>query len=504
MGRRDDFIRSLGVEAYRVGGSVRDEILGLTPKDDDYLVRGVSLEKLHALLDEALGATGSIKPLRMRQGAQFGWRVLHKNLGAVEITLPRAERGTGDRQSMEVYVDPSMTLEEDAKRRDFTFNALYKRIDDQQMTIDPYVGTDGVFIDPTGCGLYDLQHRLIRTTHPESFADDPLRILRALRFNARGFDFTLDAMTEMFKYGPGVDGMTAKGYASGTLYDEFCKILMGERPSTALRAARDSNVLRYAMPEIWAMMGFEQGSRYHDLTTDEHTFVALETAAKVDAPLRVRWALLFHDAGKPDTAWKGEDGRLHYYWDKSHGDPAEVGYLSPYDGHVLMNHEDYSEVLWREAAERMNVPARIREDVATLIREHMLNVSPKNLGVKVRRMRVRMGDVMLRDLFLMRACDLSGKGSKKRNQKQIAGVAAMESARQDASCARVPASRKDLAVSGNDCFAKGLRDRSIGGALDVILDEVVCDPSPQKLSRAWQLSRVESLANHIKKVTGNA
>jgi tRNA nucleotidyltransferase (CCA-adding enzyme) len=118
-----------------------------------------------------------------------------------------------------------------------------------------------------------------------------------------------------------VDGMTAKGYASGTLYDEFCKILMGDRPHTALRHARDTQVLQFAMPEIWPMCGFDQGSRYHDLTTDEHTFVALETAAHVDAPLRVRWALLFHDAGKPDTAWKGDDGRMHYY---AHGEASRI------------------------------------------------------------------------------------------------------------------------------------------------------------------------------------
>jgi tRNA nucleotidyltransferase (CCA-adding enzyme) len=72
-------------------------------------------------------------------------------------------------------------------------------------------------------------------------------------------------------------------------------------------------VLAVVLPELAPMLGFEQGSRYHDLNTDEHTFKALETAAHVDAPLRVRWALLFHDAGKPDSAWVGKDGRKHYY-----------------------------------------------------------------------------------------------------------------------------------------------------------------------------------------------
>jgi tRNA nucleotidyltransferase (CCA-adding enzyme) len=489
MGRRDDFIRSLGVEAYRVGGSVRDEIMGIQPKDDDYLVRGVTLHKLVEILAAAVcgDKPNKITPLRMRQGAQFGWRVSSKRLGVVEITLPRSERGTGDRQSMEVYVDPNMSLAEDAQRRDFTFNALYKRIDADRVLFS----VENPIVDPTGCGLYDLQHRLIRTTHHLSFEDDPLRILRALRFNARGFDLTMDTQAQMSVFAAGVDGMTAKGYASGTLYDEFCKILMGENVAGALRNARDTQVLRYAMPEIWAMCGFEQGSRYHDLTTDEHTFVALETAAKVDAPLRVRWALLFHDAGKPDCAWTGEDGRLHYY---AHGEAgSEQDLIDPYDGHINMDHEEYGEILWREAAARMNVPAKMREDVATLIREHMLNVSPKNLGTKVRRMRVRLGDDLLHDLFLMRACDLSGKGSKMRNIKQIESVAAMERERNIALVACVPASRKDLAIKGGDAIALGHVDRDIGRVLDAVLDEVVCDPSELKLSREWQLSRLETL-----------
>jgi tRNA nucleotidyltransferase/poly(A) polymerase len=488
MGRRDDFIRSLGVEAYRVGGSVRDEILGLSPKDDDYLVRGVSLVGLESELRHRLEPGGKITPLRMRQGAQFGWRVSSKRLGVVEITLPRAERGTGDRQSMEVYVDPHMSLEDDAQRRDFTFNALYRRIDDVQMVLDPVAGAP--LVDPTGCGLYDLTHRLIRTTHERSFEDDPLRTLRALRFVARGFDMTDEVREQMLCFADCVDGMTAKGYASGTLYDEFCKILMGERPATALRAARDLQVLRFAMPEIWAMCDFEQGSRYHDMTTDEHTFVALETAARVDAPLRVRWALLFHDAGKPDCAWIGDDGRLHYYRHKDHTSEDNI---DPGDGHIQMDHEEYGEILWREAAARMNVPAKMREDVALLIREHMLNVSPRNLHVKVRRMRVRLGDDLLRDLFMMRACDLSGKGEKKRNMQAIEAVTQMEVIRQQSAVDKVPARRKDLHVTGGDLMAMEYKGRTIGRVQDAILDEVVCDPSPLKLTREWQMLRAAAL-----------
>jgi tRNA nucleotidyltransferase (CCA-adding enzyme) len=91
-------------------------------------------------------------------------------------------------------VDPSITLEEDAQRRDFTFNALYK-IADPSTSVLP----DGspVVIDPTGNGLDDLQRRIIRVTHYDSFRDDPLRILRALRFVARGYDLEAETLALM-------------------------------------------------------------------------------------------------------------------------------------------------------------------------------------------------------------------------------------------------------------------------------------------------------------------
>jgi tRNA nucleotidyltransferase (CCA-adding enzyme) len=161
-----------------------------------------------------------------------------------------------------------------------------------------------------------------------------------------------------------------------------------------------------------------------------------------------------------------------------------------------MDHEEYGMILWEEACSRMNVPARMRDDVALLIREHMLNVSPKNMGVKIRRMRARLGDDLLRDLLLMRTCDLSGKGSKTRNLNQINSVAKMERIRQDAASARVPAKRSDLLVGGGDLVAMGLKGRAIGRVQDAILDEVVCDPSELKCSRSWQLSRAEALAPH--------
>jgi tRNA nucleotidyltransferase (CCA-adding enzyme) len=470
----DELMASLGLEVYRVGGSVRDELLGKRPKDADYMVRGIHLIDLRAKLLE-MGLRS--KPLTDRNDRPLGVRIAQDKHHPIEITLPRKEISTGPgHRDFDIVLDPDLPLAEDAKRRDFTFNALYRPIGAFFSVADtPY--------DPTGCGLYDLQHKLIRTTHPDSFRDDPLRILRALRFESTlGYDMTENTVTDMRDHADAVTGLTDKG-VSGTVYDEFCKLLMGEFPAKALRIAVETGVLSHVMPELAPMIGFGQESRYHDLTTDEHTFKALETAAHVDAPLRVRWALLFHDAGKPETAWRGKDGRLHYYAQ----DPKDE-VIDAFDGHVNVDHEEYSEILWREAAERMNVPKRLREDVALMVRDHMVPCERPIKPTKIRRWRVKYGDEFLRDLFLHRMCDLSGKG--KANAQHMGNIAVAELARKEAVEDGVPATVKDLSINGSDAMLVGLEGRDIGEALAAVLDEVVVDPVEQKLSRDWQMDRL--------------
>lgn len=464
---------SLGVEAYRVGGSVRDELLGRPAKDADYMVRGVRLFDLGSVLRKALADGGypkpSVKPLVLRDGRQAGWRVSARGLGCIEITMPRTERSTGPgHRDFEIVIDPDLTLAEDAVRRDFTFNALYLRIGD----------SDRVVVDPTGRGMYDLQHRLVQTTHPDSFRDDPLRTLRALRFvSTLGYDLGSATRDQMVEHADAVTGLSANGYASGTVLDEMSRILMGSGAVGALRLARDTGVLGVLFPELAPMLGFDQGSRYHDLTTDEHTFKALETAVHVDAPLRVRWALLFHDSGKPDSAWMGDDGRLHYY-----ASPKGIG--------PNVDHEVVSEELWRAAAVRLGSDKRLREDVAKLIRHHMVPTSRKRVAVRARRMRVQFGDDLLRDLFLHRMCDLTGKGEGKANMTALDAIAMLEAERREAVAAGVPAKPGDLAVGGKDAIDAGLSGRDIGTALHRVLDEVVCQPDERRMSREWQMERL--------------
>ncbi len=506
--RTDDFVASLGVEAYRVGGSVRDEILGRRPKDADYIVRGIEFVNLGGRILKAGGKPSVIKD---RERRPLGWRV-RVGTQAIEITLPRKEISTGPgHRDFDIVMDPELGLHEDAQRRDFTFNALYKLV-----AAPEGVGGVGEIADPTSRGLYDLQHKLICTTHPDSFRDDPLRILRALRFaSVLGYDLNSETLDQMHEHAAAVTGLMTperkatfreelpdgsvisrkrmpgdtarKASVSGTVFEEMSKLLMGDDVAKALRVAASTGVLGTLFPELAPMIGFEQGSRYHDMTTDEHTFTALETAAKVDAPLRVRWALLFHDAGKPETAWTGDDGKLHYY---ARNPKDEV--IDRFSGRLNLDHEEQSEWLWRAAAKRMNIPRELREDVATLIRHHMVGCTGKVKGSKVRRMRVQFGDGMAQHMLLHRMCDLSGKGNKNRAMiEHVAEQAKLLFAARDAG---VPHTVKDLQVNGRDATELGLQAKQIGAALRAVLDEVVVDPDSQRLSRDWQLRRLEHYA----------
>jgi tRNA nucleotidyltransferase (CCA-adding enzyme) len=326
--------------------------------------------------------------------------------------------------------------------------------------------------------LFDLERGYVRTTHETSFRDDPLRTLRALRFVAvLGYDLATVTENQMRKYAHAVDGLSLNG-TSGTVYDELKKLLMGPQAGRALRIARDTGVLAALLPEIAPMIGFEQGSRYHDMTTDEHTFTALDHAVAAEAPLRVRMSLLFHDSGKPAAAWKGEDGRLHYY--------ANVMIQS-------RDHEDEGADIWLSVAKRLNVDKGMRKDVETLIRNHMVPVSrPK--ASKVARARVKFGDEMLRDLYMHRACDLAGKGGSHVNHEHLRSVGKLEDMRAKMYDERVPTNLKDLKVGGKDAALLGLTSRQISDALKQVLDEVVVNFDATRDSREWQIEALTRVA----------
>ena len=165
------YIRSLGLDAYVVGGAVRDELLGIEHADEDFLVPGVD----QAALRSALEPHGRVEDMEVHGqlvGVRFYPRAAEIRAlvpAGIELTPPRVERSVGPgHRDFEIVADPSVSIEDDMARRDFTVNAMARRLE------------TGELVDPFG-GLVDLERRELRTVSPQSFREDPLRILRGLR-----------------------------------------------------------------------------------------------------------------------------------------------------------------------------------------------------------------------------------------------------------------------------------------------------------------------------------
>jgi tRNA nucleotidyltransferase (CCA-adding enzyme) len=253
---------------------------------------------------------------------------------------------------------------------------------------------------------------------------------------------------------------------------ELSKLLMGTHPAKALRLARDTGVLVHLLPEFKEAIGFEQESRYHDMTVDEHTFEVVQAAADAGAPLRVRLAALFHDLGKPHVAWRGTDNRLHYY--------AKPGFATH-------SHEQVSAQLADAALERLRYPTELRQRVVRIVRAHMLDPGRAD-EVRARRLLQRYGVGLTFDLLDHKRADLLGKGPA--NEKDLERLRAFRKVveREKTSAHRL----RDLAIGGDDLIGIGYKPGpEIGRTLRALLDDVV--KTPELNTREQLLARAEEL-----------
>jgi len=369
----------------------------------------------------------------------------------IELAPPRREVSTGPgRHDFEIVVDPSASVEEDLRRRDFTINAMARRL------------ADGTLVDPLG-GAEDLRRGVLRTVSARSFAEDPLRLVRGLRFVSQlGFDPDGEMVAQMRDEAPSVALVSGERIGGGLAADglgELSKLLLGAFPEKALRLARDTGVLVELLPEFRPAIGFRQESRHHSLTVDEHTFAVVQAAADLGFPLRVRLAALFHDLGKPQVAWRGTDGRLHYYAKR---------------GRSARSHEQVSAQLAQQALSRLRYPNALRARVTRIVRGHMIDPG-RGGALRARRLLARYGDELLLDLLDHKQADLLGKGPERREAEleQLAGFRALVLEQ-----AAEPHRLADLAVDGNDLIQLGFEPGpAIGRTLAALLDEVVTDPS---------------------------
>jgi tRNA nucleotidyltransferase (CCA-adding enzyme) len=306
------------VEIYLVGGAVRDRLLGIEPKDRDWVVVGATPQQMLELGYQAVGKDFPV--------------FLHPETKE-EYALARTERKTGPGyHGFEFHASPEVTLEQDLARRDLTINAMAE--DGEGNIIDPFNGRD------------DLENGLLRHVS-NAFVEDPVRILRIARYAARfakwGFRVahaTHALMKKMVENGE-VDALVAE-----RVWQELERSLAEEAPQRFFEVLRNCGALARIFPELEALFGVPQPRHHHpEEDSGVHTLMVLEQAARLTPDTRVRFAALVHDLGKGTT-------------------PAQE-----WPQHI--EHEARGVPLVEAVCERLRLPKEYRELAVAVTRDHL-------------------------------------------------------------------------------------------------------------------------------------
>jgi tRNA nucleotidyltransferase (CCA-adding enzyme) len=434
---------------YEVGGVVRDRMLNIANPmaDKDYLVCGVPIDDLIKILRETgrvdvVGKSfGVIKYTEFSKGAD-GEKVSR----TFDIALPRVEKSTGSgHKDFEVDFDPSISIEEDLCRRDFTVNAMAESLPDREL-IDPYGGR------------VDLEKRVLRIVSGDSFIEDPLRMLRGVQFVAR-FELTptpetLDSMRE--------NAALMRTISAERVAEELNKLLSrAAKPSPGLRLMQETGLLRYVIPELVASVDCDQPGPYHRWDVFEHTLQVIDAAP---ARLRLRLACLFHDIEKPRSkrviAIEDRDG------------PEAKG--ATFYGHEALGAKTAEKIM-----KRLRYSRELTEQVSMLVDKHMFTtgVTPKGLRRLVR----KVGLELIFDLLDLRRADVAGQGMGGKTDD----VDEFERDIREELERKPPFSRSDLALNGHDIMLEfGLvPGPTLGAAIDHLMEKVLDNPEDNTAER---------------------
>lgn len=368
-------IKKNGGTPLFVGGCVRDKILGTPSKDIDIEVYNLGSAELINVLSQfgkvnAVGVSFGVIKLTTADGQDF------------DFSLPRRDNKTGQgHKGFQVEIDPAMTPEIAASRRDFTWNSLAET-------------SEGEILDFFG-GVEDLKNKVIRHTSP-AFAEDPLRVLRAFQFAGR-FDMTSAPET--------IELCQELAPEFGTLaiervWGEFEKWAgKSVKPSAGLRFLKDSGWLAH-FPELAALVGCPQDPIWHpEGDVWEHTLQVVDQAAGKGVVIVL--AALCHDMGKPETTTKNSEGR---WTSPGHNNPAKAeAFLG-----------------------RIGCPKEIANQVVELVENHMVHLNEVNQRT-VRRLLARLKHSNIGDLLAVIEADHSGRlplpGGMPDRAKQIGEIA---------------------------------------------------------------------------------
>ena len=307
------------MQVYLVGGAVRDQLLGRTVTEHDYVVVGVTPQQM---LAQGYMPVGSDFPV-----------FLHPQTKE-EYALARTERKSGvGYGGFTFYTSPDLSLEDDMIRRDLTINAMAQT-------------TDGQIIDPYG-GQQDLAQRILRHVSP-AFVEDPLRVLRVARFAARYADLGFQVATETLALMQQLVEQGELAYLSPErIWKETQRALTEAHAEVYFEVLRACGALKAIMPEVDALFGVPQRPEYHpEVDTGIHTLMTLQRACEQQYSDRVRFAAVLHDLGKALT-------------------PADQ-----LPRHV--EHEARGVEPIRQLCQRLKVPTQYQQLAELVCREHLL------------------------------------------------------------------------------------------------------------------------------------
>ena len=366
--------KDVDMRAFVIGGFVRDYFLGIPNDDIDIVVEGSGI-KFAGYFADAVGGELTVYE-------NFGTAMVHYGDQKVEFVGARKEHY--ERGSRKPYCENG-TLEDDQKRRDFTINAMAFDLND---------GHFGELVDPFH-GMWDLQDGIIRTPIDpvQTFLDDPLRMLRAIRFqcklSTRGRYFTIAAKT--------LEGVKKcrdeiKTLSAERITEELNKILSYEKPSVGFRWLWATGLLKYILPEVDAL-SMPEDNCHKDIF--EHTLSVLDNVAGMSDSLTLRWAALLHDIGKAVT--KRYDSKR---------------------GWTFENHAPAGAKMIDGIFRRLHLPMDMAEHVKKLVDMHMRPTTLAEEGVTdsaIRRLLFDAGDD-IDNLMILAKCDVTTKYESKRNK----------------------------------------------------------------------------------------
>jgi len=438
-----------GGDLYEVGGPVRDRLLGKTVKDHDILCRNLSMKQITS----TLAPYGKVAAVGKSFGVIKFFPHRASNL-SIDIALPRKECSTGTgHRDFDVDFDPSISVEEDLGRRDFTINAMAMSLSDDRI-IDPYDGR------------LDLENRVLRMVFPGAFSEDPLRLVRAIQFTARlGLTIETETWKSMCKNAALIGTVSSERISM-----EIIKLMDAPRPSVGFDLMFESGLLQHVLPELVAIKGIEQDKQPGEDVYD-HTMRVLD-AARSDPNVEHRgdmvllFAALLHDIGKARTA-------------RHHPEAKRI---------VFFGHQIVSARLARRWMNRMKLTSSgiDTESVLKLIENHMFETKSFYTDRAIRRFISKIGKEIIFKLMDMRLSD--NRGGK--HPHGIKGVQKLRKRIRDEIAKKPPFGPGDLAINGHDLITMGLAEGpAIGRILKALVEIVLDDPALNERDKLLALTQ---------------